>query len=145
MNFEKGAADVAGSDRGSILFIQFVEPRPNCEGGDWKKAKVGNIIPHQTVGALLQARNHMSLRADGRTYFPVSTRDLHTHVARVFQEGARRKGCLPLTCHEIYGSRLQLEKFAAALVAIIFVVNVLFMSLATRLLLERTLHISMAI
>jgi hypothetical protein len=49
---------------------------------------------------------------------------------------------LPLTCHEIYEARVQLEKFAAALAMIISAVNVLFMSLATRLLLESTLHIS---
>jgi len=131
-----------------ILFIQFAEG----EAGGWKKANVGNIIPHQKLLLLLLrvrscSKHEITCRSgptDGANFPAVSTRDLHTHVARVFQKvhAARQGVFLPLTCHEIYEARAQLENFAAALAMIISAVNVLFMSLATRLLLESTLHIS---
>lgn len=149
MNFEKGAADVAGSDRGSILFIQFVELRGQTARAATEKSQSRQHNSSSDCCCcelLLQARNHMSLWADGRSKFSSQhARLAHTHT--LTSPGCSKR-CTPqgvsppLTCHEIYGAYLQLEKFAAAVAMIIFAVNVLFMSLATRLLLESTLHIS---
>jgi hypothetical protein len=97
----------------------------------------GNIIPHQTPPPL-QARNHMSLPAAN---FPGGSQ--HARLAHTTpgcsERCSQREGCLPPDVSRNLWCLLTIRKVR---VHAYFAVNVLFMSLATRLFRESTLHIS---